>query len=688
MKKRLNLCELPKVDSILLDSVLKHSPSCLAFKGVSGQFVRVNSKFCHLFELTEQDVIGKMEADIFQLDPPEDVNKIDQAIIEQSDFFEKEIEIFIKGEQRSFVLIKFPWLISQNQVCGIGCVLTEITHMKWLEKNYGLAQKVIENTSEAVVFTDAKGLILDVNNAYQSITGYQREELIGKNPNVLKSGRHDRNFYQSMWAQIKAKGYWSGEVWDRRKNGEIYPKWLMINAMMDEEGSATGYVGIFSDLSDQKKAEEKLEELSFYDPLTHLPNRVLFHDRLSVGVSIAKREKHLLAVLLIDLDRFKVVNDSLGHNVGDELLELIAQRFLTLGRESDTVARLGGDEFAVLLPELNSAEDASVVAQNFIDSLQDPFCFSGHTINIGASIGVSIFPSDGADVDGLIKRAELALYKAKEQGRNTYQYFSQELQDAVSEQLEMEDEMRHAILNQQFTLYYQPKFSLATNKVTGMEALVRWIHPEKGLIPPDKFIPLAEESGLIISLGEWILQEACRATAEWVKKYDDNLVVAVNLSAKQFKSENLLKTIQNTLDAFQLDPKNIELEITESCVMEDVEKALQTMKNFRDCRLRLAIDDFGTGYSSLGYLKQFPMNTLKIDRSFIMDLTPESDDAAIVEVVILLADKLGLDVVAEGVETDAQLAFLRSQGCQYVQGYLLSRPLPADEFEIFLKDHI
>ncbi len=684
----LDLYELSKVDSILLDSVLKYAPSCTAFKSLSGQFVRVNSKFCHLFELTEQDVIGKIESDIFQLDTVEDVNKTDQTIIEQSDFFEKEIEILIKGELRSFIFIKFPWLTSQHQVCGVGCMLTEITRVKWLEKNYGLAQKVIENSSEAVVFTDAQGLILDVNNAYQTITGYRREELIGKNPNVLKSGKHDRNFYQAMWAQIKTQGYWSGEVWDRRKNGEIYPKWLMINAMMDEEGNATGYVGIFSDLSDQKEAEEKLEELSFYDPLTHLPNRVLFHDRLSVGVAIAKREKHLLAVLLIDLDRFKIVNDSLGHNVGDELLELIAQRFLTLGRESDTVARLGGDEFAVLLPELSSAEDASVVAQNFIDSLQDPFCFNDHCINIGASIGISIFPSDGADVDGLVKRAELALYKAKEQGRNTYQYFSQELQDAVFEQLEMEDEMRHAILNQQFTLYYQPKISLATNKITGMEALVRWIHPEKGLIPPDKFIPLAEESGLIISLGEWILQEACRATAHWVEKYDDKLVVAVNLSAKQFQSENLLRTIQNTLDAFQLDPKNIELEITESCVMENVEKALQTMKDFRDSRLRLAIDDFGTGYSSLGYLKQFPMSTLKIDRSFIMDLTPNSDDAAIVEVVILLADKLGLDVVAEGVETDDQLTFLRAQGCQYVQGYLLSRPLPADEFEAFLKDNI
>ncbi len=675
-------------NAVLFDSILNHSPSCIAFKNLSGEFVRINSRFCHVFELTEQDVVGKQESDVFQLSDSKTSVEMDCLVIKQEKFFETEIEVLIKGAKRTFIQVRFPWLTPQKEVCGVGCILTETTRSKWLEKNYGLAQKVVENATEAVVFTDAKGLIIDVNSAYQTITGYQREELIGKNPNVLKSGRHDRSFYQAMWAQIKTQGHWNGEVWDRRKNGEIYPKWLMINAMLDEEGEATGYVGLFSDLSDQKEAEEKLEELSFYDPLTHLPNRVLFHDRLSVSLSIAKREKHQLAVLLLDLDRFKIVNDSLGHNVGDELLELIAQRFLTLGRESDTVARLGGDEFAILLPELSNAEDASVVAQNFIDAFLEPFCLRGQSINISASIGVSIFPSDGADVDGLIKRAELALYKAKEQGRNTYHYFSQELQDAVFEQLEMEDEMRHAILNQQFTLFYQPKISLATNKITGMEALVRWIHPEKGLIPPDKFIPLAEESGLIIPLGEWVLQEACRATAEWVKKYDDTLVVAVNLSARQFKSENLLRTIQNTLDTFQLDPKNIELEITESCVMENVEKALQTMKDFRESRLRLAIDDFGTGYSSLGYLKQFPMSTLKIDRSFIMDLTPDSDDAAIVEVVILLADKLGLDVVAEGVETDAQLEFLRAQGCQYVQGYLLSRPLPADEFEIFLKDNV
>ncbi|VAW48653.1 diguanylate cyclase/phosphodiesterase (GGDEF & EAL domains) with PAS/PAC sensor(s) [hydrothermal vent metagenome] len=676
------------VDTVLLDSVLNHSPSCIALKDLSGQFIWVNPCFCQVFGLTESKVIGRRASDILSSNIVDELAELDSVVLNQNKSVNKEVELLINGCSRFFVLVKFPWQTSDQQLCGIGCILTEITAQKVLEKSYGLAQKVIDNASEAVVFTDAKGLITDINDAYEKITGYQRSELIGRNPNVLKSGRHDRSFYQDMWIQIKTQGYWSGEVWDRRKSGEIYPKWLMINAMLDEKKSAVGYVGIFSDLSDQKEAEQKLKELSFYDPLTHLPNRVLFKDRLSVGISIAKRDKHQLAVLLIDLDRFKVVNDSLGHNAGDELLELISQRFLTLGRESDTVARLGGDEFAVLLPELNSPEDASVVAQNFIDALLKPFHLQGHNLNISASIGISVFPCDGVDVDGLVKRAELALYKAKEQGRNHYQYFSQELQDAVFDQLEMEDEMQYAILNQQFTLYYQPKISLATNKITGMEALVRWVHPEKGLIPPDKFIPLAEESGLIIPLGEWILQTACRETAEWVKKYDDSLVVAVNLSAKQFKADNLLETIQNTLKLYQLKPKNIELEITESCVMENVEGALQTMKDFRKHQLKLAIDDFGTGYSSLGYLKQFPMNTLKIDRSFVMDLTTDSDDAAIVEIVILLADKLGLDVVAEGVETDAQLNFLREQGCQYVQGYLLSRPLPADEFEQFLKKHL
>jgi len=673
------------IDSVLLDSVLNHAPSCIAFKDLSGQIIRVNQLFAHLFDLTESEVEGKFESELFPLDISGVLSELDALVMAEARFVEKEIEFSIKGAQRVFILAKFPCLTAVQSIYGIGCILTDITHLKGLERGHALARKVFENVTEAVVFTDNKGLIVDINEAYQNITGYQRSELLGKNPNVLKSGRHDRQFYQAMWTQIREQGAWEGEVWDRRKNGEIYPKWLMINVMRDDEGEPTGYVGVFSDLSEQKKAEEKLEELSFYDPLTHLPNRVLFYDRLSVGMSIAKREKHQLAVLFIDLDRFKIVNDSLGHNVGDALLELIAKRFLTLGRESDTVARLGGDEFAILLPELKTAEDASVVAQNFIDALSEPFFLEGHNINISASVGISTFPSDGADVDGLLKRAELALYKAKEQGRNNYQYFSQELQDAISDQLEMEDEMRHAIDNEQFTLYYQPKISLLTNEITGMEALVRWVHPEKGLIPPDLFIPLAEETGLIIPLGEWILQTACRETAAWAKKYDDSLVVAVNLSAKQFKASNLLETIQKTLHDCQLDPKNIELEITESCVMEDVEGALKTMISFRDNHLKLAIDDFGTGYSSLGYLKQFPMNTLKIDRSFVMDLTTDSDDAAIVEVVILLAEKLGLDVVAEGVETEAQLEFLRAQGCQYVQGYLLSRPLPANEFEAFLK---
>jgi len=678
-------CEEIEKEGVLFNATLEHTASLVGFKDLSGRFVRVNAGFCKLFSLTELDIVGKTEQELFQaVDLGGDLVQ-DQIVIERAQAVDSQIELALKNGQRTFLKSTFPLLTEDGEVCGVGCILTDVTQQKLMEKSHSLAQRVVKNISEAVVFTDAQGLIVDVNDSYVNITGYDRKELIGKNPSILKSGRHDQDFYKSMWAQIKALGHWSGEVWDRRKNGEVYPKWLSIYVVTEPDGSSAGYVGIFNDLSEQKKAEKKLEDLSFYDPLTKLPNRVLFRDRLTVGISVAKRDQCQLAVLMIDLDRFKIVNDSLGHNAGDELLELIAKRFVALGRESDTVARLGGDEFAILLPELSCAEDASIVAQNFIDELQAEFKLKQHSVNIGASIGISIFPNDGMDSDALVKHAELALYKAKDKGRNNYQYFSQELQDAVFDQVALEDEMRKAISNQQFSLYYQPKISLVTRKIIGMEALVRWIHPEKGLIPPDKFIPFAEESGLIIPLGEWIIQTACREAAEWSRKFNEPLVVAINLSPKQFQLKDLLTTIKKALSEFQLESSCVELEITESCVMEDVEGALNTMKAFREHGLKLAIDDFGTGYSSLSYLKRFPINTLKIDQSFVRDLTVDSDDAAIVEAVISMADKLGLDVVAEGVETAAQLAFLSEKGCQSVQGYFLSRPLPTSDFESFLK---
>jgi len=392
--------------------------------------------------------------------------------------------------------------------------------------------------------------------------------------------------------------------------------------------------------------------------------------------------------LLIDLDRFKYVNDTLGHDAGDQLLEIVAQRLQSFVRESDTVARLGGDEFVILLPELNDPEEASIIAKKIIGNLDEPIEVKGKNVNIGASIGISSYPEDGDNCDVLVKHADLALYKAKDSGRGCYHYFSEELQSAVFDHIAMEAEMRLGIDSEQFILHYQPKIDLASGKMTGMEALVRWNHPDKGFVRPDHFIPFAEETGLIIPLGLWILKTACRQMAEFNIVLDVPLKVAINLSAGQFNQRGLIYTIQEIMERYDIKPENIELEITESSVMGDVDVAIATMNKFRDIGLHLAIDDFGTGYSSLSYLKRFPINTLKIDQSFVRDLTIDSDDAAIVKAIISMAKSLQLNVVAEGVETQEQLNFLKANDCENVQGYLFSKPLPADEFMQYIKDNL
>ncbi|NOR51825.1 MAG: EAL domain-containing protein [Gammaproteobacteria bacterium] len=491
-----------------------------------------------------------------------------------------------------------------------------------------------------------------------------------------------------MWKDIQLKGHWEGEIWDRRKCGEVFPKWLSINTVKDVRGDPVKYVGIFSDITTLKENEKELEHLAYYDALTKLPNRILFRDRLEQGIYTAKRDAHKLATLLIDLDHFKYVNDTLGHDAGDELLEIVARRLQIFVRESDTVARLGGDEFVIILTEINHPEEASIIAQKIIDNLKKPIEVKGRKVNIGASIGIATYPDDGDKCDLLVKHADLALYKAKDSGRNKYHYFSEELQTAIYDHIAMEDEMLQAIDSEQFTLNYQPKINLASGRVTGMEALVRWNHPEKGYIGPDHFIPFAEQTGLILSLGLWIFETACKQMVEFSAEIDEPLNMAINLSAGQFQQQGLVDNLKDIIERHQLKPEQIELEITESSVMGEVDVAIATMKEFRDLGLQLAIDDFGTGYSSLSYLKKFPINTLKIDQSFVRDLTIDSEDAAIVKAIISMAESLQLDVVAEGVETVEQLEFLKSNGCGSVQGYLFSKPLPADEFIQYTKNNL
>ncbi len=554
------------------------------------------------------------------------------------------------------------------------------------DENLRLAAKVFEASSEGIMITDAANAIVTVNRAFTEITGYTEEEVRGKNPRLLSSGRQGREFYLALWDSLAHNGHWQGEVWDRRKNGEIYPEWLAINAVHDGSGRVSHYVGVFSDISQRKYDEERIAYLAHYDPLTDLPNRVLLQDRLASLLAAAQRQEGQAAVLLLDLDRFKNVNESLGHVFGDQLLLNVAQRLRSVVRDMDAVSRLGGDEYVIVLPELAEAQNAATVAQKILQAFAEPFAIDGQEITITASVGIGLYPADGDNPTQLLKNAESAMYGAKNAGRNTYQFYTQSMNASVFQRLQMENAMHHALERGEFLLHYQPQVNIASGEIIGMEALIRWRHPEKGLVPPLDFIPLAEESGLIIPIGEWVLREACRQTKAWHDAGFTGLCVAVNLSAVQFKQDNLMDTIRRATEDAGLDPRFLELELTESLVMHNAEEMIETLQQLKSLNLQLSIDDFGTGYSSMSYLKRFPVDKLKIDQSFIRDITADSADLAISQAIIALGHSLELRVIAEGVETNDQLELLRANRCDDIQGYYFSRPVDEAGFARLLQE--
>ncbi len=540
---------------------------------------------------------------------------------------------------------------------------------------------VVDSTHDGVMITDLGGSIVSVNRAFTEVTGYSREEALGCNPRILRSGRHERAFYQAMWAELAATGHWQGELWNRRKNGELYPEWLTLNAVRDERGVLTHYVAVFTDLSKLKSTEERLSHLAHHDPLTGLPNRLLVLSRLEHAIEVAQRKGQRLAALYLDLDRFKTVNDSLGHSVGDELLRAVAGRLRQRLRDEDTIGRLGGDEFMVLLEDLDAPEDAAVVANDLIAALDEAFVLpSGPEVFIHASVGISLYPDDGDDHLALARNADAAMYRAKAEGRNTYGFYTEDLTRLASQRLELETRLRRALHNDEFVLFYQPVISVTDGRLLGAEALVRWQPPGEPMVPPAAFIPLAEETGLIVPLGEWVLQRACRQLAEWLAEGCELDTMAVNLSVEQIRRRDMEAVLRAVLAESGLPAARLELEITESSLMDQGDAAEALLAALKALGVSLAIDDFGTGYSSLAYLKRFSIDRLKIDRSFIKDLADDRNDLAIASAVVAMARALGISVQAEGVETEAQLALLREMGCGTYQGYLCSPPLPADEF--------
>lgn len=552
------------------------------------------------------------------------------------------------------------------------------------ENMISLYSNILEESREAVCITDDNVNIEYVNAAFTATTGYAKEEVIGKNPKVMKSGRHDAAFYKEMWNSLRNTGQWQGEVWDRRKDGEIYPKWLTIKALRNDRGRPEKYIGIFSDITTFKQTEEYIEHLTHYDHLTNLPNRILLRERLKQAMSIADRQNHLMALMFIDIDQFNKINGALGYSAGDECLTELAQRLLNCVSPKDTVARTGGDEFIIVLNELGGKQDAVLAAQRIVDALAAPFILKKyHDVYITVSIGVTLYPSNADSVDTLLRYADAALKRAKELGNNKFQFYDPEMGDKSFEYLSMETNLRHAFQNKEFVLHYQPVTDLQNGRVVGMEALIRR-QEHDFLAMPASFIKIAEKTDLILSICEWTLITSCRQAMLWQKEGLPSLRLSVNVSAAQFHQQRLVKTVEEALRETGLDPKCLELELTERVIIYDTQASIKTMHELKAMGVGLSIDDFGTGYSSLSYLKKFPIDKLKIDISFVRDIPSDPDSVSIAKAIIALAHNLGLRVIVEGVENERQYLFFKEHGCDEIQGYYFSVPLPSGSFKKYV----
>ncbi len=551
-----------------------------------------------------------------------------------------------------------------------------------------LSAKVFEESAEGIIITDADGSILKVNQGLTRITNYSMDNLVGEQVWNLRSGLHSASFYHKLLFSLRKNDSWQGEVWGIRKDGQKIYLWAMISNIKDEHDKVCNYIIVLTDITEKKKAEDKIYQLAHYDTLTSLPNRVLFHERLKQELAHADRNKKFLALLYVDLNRFKPVNDTLGHPIGDKVLSEVAQRLLKRVRGCDTVARMGGDEFTLLLSDMENEQSSiatvSRIAQTVLDDLAKPFQFNNHEIIISAGIGIAIYPSGSECIETLIQHADTAMYHAKKQGEGAYLFYEQRMNIRNKERLQMEAELHKALESGELRTFFQPVVSLSNEKITGVEALVRWQHPRHGLIAPAKFIEIAEYSGLIISIGEWVLKQACLQAVVWQQEQGENIYVSVNLSLRQVRNNKLIGSLKSILQETGIDPKYLRLEITESTFIDNMDETIKVLEELRMMGIALAIDDFGTGYSSLAHLKRLPFSALKIDRSFVQDVTVDEEDAAIVSAIIAMSQRLHLATIAEGVETQEQVEFLRNEGCDMIQGFYYGKPMSASDFSKLL----
>lgn len=557
----------------------------------------------------------------------------------------------------------------------------DITERKRAEVETLLAAKVFENTAEAIVITDAQRRVLSVNRAFLELTGYTPDEVLGTECHIFGPAHLDAAFYQGMWAAIDMTGHWQGEIWDRHKSGATYPCRLVVNSVHDASGAVSNYIAIYSDITERKQVDAQIRHLAQHDALTGLPNRLLLQDRVDQALLQSTRHGLQVALLFIDLDRFKVINDTLGHAVGDELLDAVGRRLRSCVRAVDTVARQGGDEFVIVLPEIVRPDDAAQIAGAVLTAMATPFLVRDYELHVTPSVGISVYPADGDNVQALMKNADTAMYHAKSSGGNAYHFYAARMNETAFERLVMENDLRRALERNEFVLHYQPQVELTSGRLVGVEALLRWQHPQHGLVAPRLFIPLAEETGLIVPVGEWVLREALRQARCWQEAGAPPFRMAVNISSRQFWRGNLRDTVEQVLRDTGVPASVLELELTESVLVRHETETVALLKHFSDMGVLISIDDFGTGYSSLSYLKRFPIHKLKIDQSFVRDIHEDVDDAAITTAIIAMARGLNLRVIAEGVETRAQLDFLHGLGCHEAQGYFLGHAVPAAALE-------
>jgi diguanylate cyclase (GGDEF)-like protein/PAS domain S-box-containing protein len=568
--------------------------------------------------------------------------------------------------------------------------IQDITEQHKIEEQLRIAAIAFE-TQEAIMVTDAQGFVVSVNHAFEGMTGYAATEATGKNPRFLQSGRHNTEFYRAMWDVLRKTGHWSGEMWDKRKDGTVFETWQTITMVRDRSGKITHFVSIFMDITERRHAEEKIHRLAYYDTLTQLPNRRLLMDRLEQAIVLSQRSEQRGALLFMDLDNFKILNDTQGHDTGDLLLVEVAQRLKRCTRETDTVARLGGDEFVIVLQDLGSDEimagnQVSLVGEKIIAAMGQPFVINNFEHHSGISIGASLFCERGLSAEELLKRADTAMYQAKAAGRNAIHFFEQSMQTQLELRVTMERELRAALANQEFHLYYQPQVD-DKGRIVGAEALLRWINPRNGFVSPAKFIPLAEDTGLILPIGQWVLETACAQLKQWEATPETRrLQLAVNVSARQFRHPEFVKRIRECLEQSAVSPELLKIELTESMVLLNVDDTIRKMHEIRNMGVKLSMDDFGTGYSSLSYLKRLPLDQLKIDQSFVRDIVIDKNDAVLVKSIIDMSQNFGLEVIAEGVETEEQLAILKADGCKIFQGYHFSKPIPISEFTTQIRE--